>query len=406
MHTFRPLKSKAKPASHPKSSNVAVYFHISTQLVHTGGPMHWPIILQTKRLVLRPWTTEDAEALYHYASDPEIGPNAGWPAHKSIEESVQAIRDVLSIPETFAITLRDARDPQAPIGAISLKIGEDSDLAIGSNQAELGYWIARPLWGKGYAPEAASEVIRHGFCDLGLEAIWAGHVEGNDQSRRVQEKMGLVRQRSIKNRPRKLLGDCITEHVNWITRSEWEAIRNCKSIDESASLVERDAAQRITSSLTQIAHIRSGGQTGADRGALDAAREAGVPICGWCPQGGRAEDMPQAPGLLRYYPELKESASREYAERTAWNVRDSHATLIVAPAGIEPHSGTQMTIRFAEDFGRPHLVIQGIDQLGAVHKWLSTLGSGLALNVAGPRESKTPGTYALTKKIVRLLLAQ
>jgi RimJ/RimL family protein N-acetyltransferase len=349
---------------------------------------------------------EHAEILFHYASDPEIGPNAGWPAHKSIEESVQAIRDVLSVPETFAITLRDARDPHAPIGAISLKIGEDSDLAIGCDQAELGYWIARPLWGKGYAPEAASEVIQHGFCDLGLEAIWAGHIEGNDQSRRVQEKMGLVRQRSIKDRPRKLLGDCITEHVNWITRGEWEATRSNKSIDESESLVEQEAARRIASSPAQIAYIRSGGQTGADRGALDAARKAGIPTCGWCPQGGRAEDMPQAPGLLQHYPELRESTSREYAERTAWNVRDSHATLIVAPSGVEPLSGTQMTVEFAKDFGRPYLVIQGIDQLDTVRKWLLTLGGGLTLNVAGPRESKTPGTYALTKRIVGLLLAR
>ncbi len=368
--------------------------------------MSWPTNLQTERLVLRPWTESDAQALFQYASDPDIGPRAGWPAHKTIEESAQAIRDVLSVPETFAVTLRKAKDPNEPIGAIGLKIGEDSDLAIGCDQAELGYWIAKPFWGKGYGPEAAHEIMRHGFCDLRLEAIWAGFFEGNNQSRRVQEKMGFVHQRTIRDHPRKLMGDSATEYVNWITRCEWEAMQETKPANDTSDLAERNTADQIISSLATIAYIRSGGQTGADRGALDAAREAGVPICGWCPPGGRAEDMPQAPGLLQYYPELQEGKRQEYAERTAWNVRDSHATLIVAPAGVEPNSGTQMTAQFAKEFGRPCLVIQGIEELEAVRAWLLGLGRGLTLNVAGPRESKTPGTYALTKRIVGLLLAQ
>ncbi len=367
--------------------------------------MTWPITLQTERLVLRPWRESDAEALYTYAADPDIGPRAGWPAHQSLKESVQAIRDVLAVPETFAITLRDADDPDAPVGAIGLKVGEASDLAIGSNQAELGFWIGKPLWGKGYMPEAVREVMRHGFCDLGLEAIWAGHADDNDQSRRVQEKTGFSRQRSIKDRPRKLVGDYKTEDVNWITRDEWEILTHADPVDAIYVQAQQGEADAIASSVPRISYIRSGGQTGADRGALDAAREMGVPICGWCPPGGLAEDMPQAPGLLAQYPELKEGVSKGYVERTAWNVRDSHATLIVAPAGLEPCSGTEMTARFAEEYDRPCLVIRSIGELGAVRTWVSTLGRGITLNVAGPRESKTPGTYALTKTIVKLLLA-
>ena len=367
--------------------------------------MTWPITLQTERLVLRPWKESDAEALFSYATDPDIGPRAGWPAHKNVEESVQVIRDVLAMPETFAITLREAHGTSAPVGAIGLKVGEASDLAIGNNQAELGFWIGKPLWGKGYMPEAVREVMRHGFCDLGLEAIWAGHADDNDQSRRVQEKAGFVRQRTIKDRPRKLVGDYKTEDVNWITRGEWDILQNADPIDEATLVAQQREADAIGSSVPRIVYIRSGGQTGADRGALDAAREAGVAICGWCPPGGLAEDMPQPPGLLSDYPELKEGKSQGYVERTAWNVRDSHATLIIAPAGLEPKSGTEMTARFAEDYGRPCLVIRSIEELGAVRTWLSTLGRGITLNVAGPRESKTPGTYALAKKVVRLLLA-
>lgn len=368
--------------------------------------MTWPVTLQTERLYLRPWCESDAEPLFAYASDPDVGPNAGWPTHQSIEESAQAIRDVLSAPQTFAIVLRDSARPDEPVGAIGLKIGEDSDLAIGSDQAELGFWIAKPLWGKGYMPEAVREVMRYGFCELGLSAIWAGHSFDNDQSRRVQEKAGLNRQRSIKDRPRQLMGDCKTEDVNWITRGEWEILLQSDPVDSQSIREQQNEANEILSSIRSISHVRSGGQTGADRGALDAAREAGVPICGWCPPGGLAEDMPEPPGLLAQYPELKEGVSAGYVERTAWNVRDSHATLIIAPSGIEPLSGTDMTVRFAKDYGRPYLVIRSIEDLGNVRAWLSSLGRGITLNVAGPRESKTPGTYVLTKKVINLLLAR
>lgn len=367
--------------------------------------MTWPVTLRTERLVLRPWRESDAKSLFALASDPDVGPAAGWPAHQSVAESAEAIHDVLSAPQTFAITLRDAENPDVPVGAIGLKIGEASDLAIGSDQAELGFWIGKPLWGMGYMPEAVRAVMRYGFLDLGLEAIWAGHTHDNDQSRRVQEKTGFKRQRSIRDRPRKLVGDYKTEDVNWITRDEWEILTQADPVDAEAIRQQQGEADSISSSLTRISYIRSGGQTGADRGALDAAREAGVPICGWCPPGGLAEDLPQAPGLLERYPELKEGVSEGYVERTAWNVRDSHATLIVAPTGLEPKSGTDMTVRFAEDYGRPYLVIRSIAEVGATRTWLSTLGFGLTLNVAGPRESKSPGTYALTKKVIGLLLA-
>ena len=368
--------------------------------------MSWPVTLYTERLVLRPWRESDAASLFAYASDPDVGPSAGWPAHQSIEESAQAIRDVLAVPHSFAITLRDADNPDEPVGAITLKIGEASDLAIGCDQAELGFWIGKPLWGKGYMPEAVREVMRYAFCDLGLKAIWAGHSYDNYQSQRVQEKTGFTRQRSIRDRPRKLVGDYKTEDVNWITRGEWEVLLHTDPVDAETVQQQQSEANSIASSLSRIAYIRSGGQTGADRGALDAVREAGVPICGWCPPRGLAEDMPEAPGLLAEYPELKEGVSEGYVERTAWNVRDSHATLIVAPAGLEPKSGTEMTARFAHEYDRPCLVIRGIEEFDVVHSWLATLGFGLTLNVAGPRESKTPGTYALTKRIVGLLLAE
>ncbi len=366
--------------------------------------MIWPIILQTERLVLRPLSESDVKLLFSYATYSNIDSPTSSLTQQSIEETAQIIREILSMPETFAITLRESEGADVPVGAIGLRVGDASDLALDNDQAELGYWIGKPLWGMGYMPEAVREVLRHGFCDLGLEAIWIGHASDNEQDVILKEDVGFSRQRSVEGRPRTQVGDYASEDRNWITREEWETLQAADPVDEAVVQAQEREADEVAISLPRISYIRSGGQTGADRGALDAAREAGVPICGWCPQGGLAEDMPEEPGLLADYPELLEVDSASYVVRTAWNVRDAHATLIVAPAGLEPKSGTEMTARFARDFGRPYLVIQGIEELDAVRTWLSSLGCGITLNVAGPRESKTPGTYELTKRIVAQLL--
>lgn len=156
-----------------------------------------------------------------------------------------------------------------------------------------------------------------------------------------------------------------------------------------------------------IAFIRSGGQTGADRGALDAARQAGTPICGWCPREGWAEDMPKPPGLLAIYPELRETPSRDPIVRTEWNVRDADATLIVCSECIDPHSGTGATIEFARRLGKPLFISNGTDY-ARMAKWLDGLSrksnDSFILNVAGPRESGSPGIYELTRNLVSRLL--
>ena len=86
--------------------------------------------LETERLFLRPWTTEDAESLYRYASDDRVGPIAGWSAHKSVEESRQIIRDVLSAEETYVVVLKETDEP---VGSIGLMIGEKSNLDLPEN---------------------------------------------------------------------------------------------------------------------------------------------------------------------------------------------------------------------------------------------------------------------------------
>ena len=156
--------------------------------------------------------------------------------------------------------------------------------------------------------------------------------------------------------------------------------------------------------MDKIAIIRSGAQTGADRGGIDAALECRKPITGWVPRGGLAEDFLDAPGLLSAYPQMKETPSDGYVQRTEWNVRDAHATLIIAPDGVEPASGTEMTVNFGFEYRRPTLVIAGAEELDRVVEWLDPLGLGLTLNIAGPRASKCPRVYDETKETVRGLL--
>lgn len=170
--------------------------------------------LRTNRLTLRPWTEADAPALYRWACDPEVGPRAGWEPHESVEESARIIREVLAVPESYAIVIRDRTPADEPAGAIGLKFGAASDLARDAREAELGYWLAQPLWGRGYTPEAGRALLAHAFNDLRLDAVWAGHYAGNLQSRRVMEKLGLaeVRTRDADGR---------VEHVLRITRAEW-----------------------------------------------------------------------------------------------------------------------------------------------------------------------------------------
>ncbi len=180
------------------------------------------MILTTERLILRPWEEADAEDCYQYAKDPAVGPVAGWPVHTGVEHSREVIRTILSVEETYAVCLKE--DNRA-IGSISLMLGSGSNIGLPDTEAELGYWIGVPFWGQGLIPEAARELIRHAFEDLGLEVLWCGYFEGNDKSRRVQEKCGFVYHHTNKDIYWKAMDDIRTEHVSRLSRSDWEALR-------------------------------------------------------------------------------------------------------------------------------------------------------------------------------------
>jgi len=152
--------------------------------------------------------------------------------------------------------------------------------------------------------------------------------------------------------------------------------------------------------MEKIKMIRTGGQSGVDRAALDAARTNGITTCGWCPKGGWAEDHPNPPGILAFYPELKETPSARPEQRTVWNVRDADATLIIDPAQSVASPGTALTAKAAKAFGKPCLVVSGENSTQEIVDWLAGLEDGLILNVAGPRESECEGAYAKAVQIL------
>lgn len=144
------------------------------------------MIIKTSNLTLRPWKEDDAECLYHFARNPNIGPIAGWPPHTSVEDSLNIIKTVFSKKETYAIVKNNI-----PIGCVGMLFHPDTNHWWGEGAAELGYWIAEEYWGNGYAKESAEILIKRAFDDLKVKTIYATYRIGNTQSKRVLEKLGF-----------------------------------------------------------------------------------------------------------------------------------------------------------------------------------------------------------------------
>jgi Circularly permutated YpsA SLOG family len=155
--------------------------------------------------------------------------------------------------------------------------------------------------------------------------------------------------------------------------------------------------------------IISGGQTGVDRAALDAAIARGMAYGGWCPHGGWAEDMPAPPGLLAKYPLLHETPLADPAQRTEWNVRDADASLILVGAGgVAASGGTALAQALTAQYRKPLLVldVSAPDAAARARPWLTGLLAAhpdetpFRLAIGGPRESEAPGIYVQARALV------
>ena len=180
------------------------------------------MVLETKRLLLRPWQECDAEDLYRHASDPQVGPAAGWPPHTSVENSREIIRNILSAEGTFAVVTKETGEAIGSVGVMKAGMGTAQ---VAEDEREIGYWIGRKYWGQGLIPEAVRELQRYCFEALGCKGLWCAYYEGNDKSRRVQEKCGFILHHIEENQKCRQIEEYRTEHFTYLSRERWESMR-------------------------------------------------------------------------------------------------------------------------------------------------------------------------------------
>ena len=175
------------------------------------------MILETRRLRLRPFRDDDAADVYDYARDPRVGPIAGWQPHTSVEESREIIRTVFSAPGVFAMELKETGRVIGSVGFVgNHPAGDLPDCP----DNEVGYALSPAFWGRGLMPEAVEAVLRYGFTALELQRIWCGHYAGNWRSKRTMEKCGFLYQFARTEFVR-LMGETRQSYFYLLTKESW-----------------------------------------------------------------------------------------------------------------------------------------------------------------------------------------
>jgi [ribosomal protein S5]-alanine N-acetyltransferase len=179
-----------------------------------------PPTLKTARLILRPTRTNDIDAIFRYASNPNVTRFTTWEAHRDRNDTVRFVAEYVAaryrdqMPDPLLISLRE--DESHVVGAIGAFWATRANHCM-----EFGYWLAEPFWGRGFATEAARALVGHLFAAYEVERVQAHYIEGNDGSGRVMEKVGLTREGILR---RALLhrGHFRDIHIYSILRGEWE----------------------------------------------------------------------------------------------------------------------------------------------------------------------------------------
>ena len=171
--------------------------------------------METNRIILRPWHDSDAEVLYKWASDPDVGPRARWAPHQSVEESLEIIRTVFNDAlHTWAIVLKETGETMEqreqsdacidsaesrqrktegqPIGAMGYGPSCECNLPAHEGEPLIGYWVAKPYWNKGICTEALRLMLDHIRETTDIKSLISGHFVDNPASGRVMEKCGFV----------------------------------------------------------------------------------------------------------------------------------------------------------------------------------------------------------------------
>ena len=147
-------------------------------------------MMETDRIVLRPWSDSDVETLFKWASNPDVGPRAGWAPHQSVEESLEIIRTVFNDAlHTWAIELKETREA---IGAMGYGPSCECNLPAHEGEPLIGYWVAKPYWNQGICTEALRLMLDHIRETTDIKSLISGHFVDNPASGRVMEKCGFV----------------------------------------------------------------------------------------------------------------------------------------------------------------------------------------------------------------------
>ena len=174
-------------------------------------------VLRTRRLVLRPWCEADLEDFYAYASVNGVGEMAGWPHHRSVQESEAILKRFIHGRKTFAL-VQDGR----VIGSLGIEEYDEEELPelADCRCRELGFVLAKDCWGQGLMPEAVSEAIRWMFEEQNADLLVCRHYASNRQSARVQQKCGFHEYKRTAHR--NALEEDVISVTNLLTRKEWE----------------------------------------------------------------------------------------------------------------------------------------------------------------------------------------
>lgn len=154
-------------------------------------------VLETERLILRPFKLEDLDDFYEYASVPDVGERAGWNHHENKDESLIVLSRFIESDKTFAILLKENKKV---IGSLGVEKYNDEDKLEEFKDykgRELGFVLSKDYWGKGIMKEAVERVSDYLFDEMDLDFLLCGHFENNTQSRRVQEKCGFKPYRKL-----------------------------------------------------------------------------------------------------------------------------------------------------------------------------------------------------------------
>ena len=174
-------------------------------------------ILETPRVRLRPFRDSDAADVYAYAKDPAVGPIAGWPPHRSEQESREIIWTVFSAPGVFAMELKETG---SVVGSVGFVGNHPTGTIPDCPDDEVGYALSRACWGWGLMPEAVNAVLEYGFTVLDLRRVWCGHYAGNWRSKRTMEKCGF-RYQFARTDHVALMGEFRQSYFYLLTKEDW-----------------------------------------------------------------------------------------------------------------------------------------------------------------------------------------